>query len=97
MRSPSTNSGWSSSYQLFSDPEIRANIYKSLLLNLLSLTSIYTFDLLLQPLVHDQQKWLHRNIGWFYQILWLLPVVGLSFYLNVSCISWMMQMRFIET
>ncbi|KAF8188372.1 hypothetical protein BJ912DRAFT_1022504 [Pholiota molesta] len=22
------------------------------------------------------------NIGWFYQILWLLPVVGISFYLN---------------
>lgn len=82
--------------QLFSDPEIRANVYKSLLLNLLSLTSIYTFDLLLQPLVHDQPKWLHRNIGWFYQILWLLPVVGLSLYLNVSfCLSRMM--RFIET
>lgn len=69
------------------DPEIRANIYKSLLLNLLSLTSIYTFDLLLQPLVHDQQKWLHRNIGWFYQILWLLPVVGLSFYANMTWCS----------
>ncbi|KAJ3998222.1 etoposide-induced protein 2.4-domain-containing protein [Lentinula boryana] len=66
------------------DSQIRANVYKSLLLNSLSLTSIYTFDLLLLPLVQDQQKWLHRNVGWFYQVLWLLPVVGLSFYLNSS-------------
>ncbi|KAH9484037.1 hypothetical protein JR316_0003516 [Psilocybe cubensis] len=64
------------------DSEIRANVYKSLLLNSLSLISIYVFDLLLQPLVHDQQKWFHRNIGWFYQLLWLLPVVGISLYLN---------------
>jgi etoposide-induced 2.4 mRNA len=68
----------------YSDSEIRTNIYKSLLLNSLSLTSIYTFDLLLAPLVRDQQKWLHRNVGWFYQVLWLLPVVGVSVYLNVS-------------
>ncbi|TFK42988.1 etoposide-induced protein 2.4-domain-containing protein [Crucibulum laeve] len=71
-------------YAVTSDAEIRANIYKSVLLNTLSLTSIYTFDLLLQPLVRDQQKWFHRNIGWFYQVLWLLPVVGISFYLNSS-------------
>lgn len=68
------------------DSEVRANVYKSLLLNLLSLTSIYTFDLLLLPLVRDQQKWLHRNVGWFYQGLWLFPVIGLSFYLNVSIV-----------
>ncbi|KAF9476328.1 hypothetical protein BDN70DRAFT_882576 [Pholiota conissans] len=65
-----------------SDAEIRANVYKSVLLNSLSLLSIYVFDLLFQPLVKDQQQWFHRNIGWFYQILWLLPVVGISFYLN---------------
>ncbi|PPQ79848.1 hypothetical protein CVT26_012599, partial [Gymnopilus dilepis] len=65
-----------------SDSEIRANVYKSLLLNSLSLLSIYVFDLLLQPLVQGQQKWFHRNIGWFYQVLWLLPVVGASLYLN---------------
>ncbi|KAI0069884.1 EI24-domain-containing protein [Panus rudis PR-1116 ss-1] len=65
-----------------SDPEIRANILKSLLLNFVSLASIYFFDLLLSPLANGQQKWLHRNVGWFYQILWLLPVVGVSFYLN---------------
>jgi len=53
------------------------------MLNSLSLVSIYIFDLLLQPLVQDQQKWFHRNIGWFYQVLWLLPVVGTSLYLNV--------------
>jgi hypothetical protein len=66
-----------------SDSEIRANVYKSLMLNSLSFLSIQIFDLLLQPLVQDQQKWFHRNIGWFYHILWLLPVVGTSLYLNV--------------
>ncbi|KDQ59531.1 hypothetical protein JAAARDRAFT_126788 [Jaapia argillacea MUCL 33604] len=67
-----------------SDAEIQANLLKSLMLNSLSLVSIYTFDLLLHPLVQGQQKWLHRNVGWFYQVLWLLPVVGVSFYLNSS-------------
>ncbi|ETW85470.1 hypothetical protein HETIRDRAFT_443500 [Heterobasidion irregulare TC 32-1] len=68
-----------------SDHEIRANVLKSLLLNTISLLSIYVFDLLLHPLAKDQpQKWLHRNVGWFYQVLWLLPVVGLSLYLNTS-------------
>ncbi|KAL4068071.1 etoposide-induced protein 2.4-domain-containing protein [Scleroderma yunnanense] len=67
-----------------SDPEIRANVLKSLLLNSLSLASIYTFDLLLQPLVHDHPNWLRRNVGWFYQVLWLIPVVSVSFYLNSS-------------
>lgn len=69
---------------VLSDAEIRANVLKSLMLNTLSLTSIYVFDLLLQPLVRDQQKWLHRNLGWFYQVLWLFPVVGTSLYLNSS-------------
>ena len=35
-------------------------------------------------LAQAQQRWFHRNLGWFYQVLWLLPVVGASFYLNVS-------------
>ncbi|EFI28440.1 hypothetical protein CC1G_13973 [Coprinopsis cinerea okayama7 len=65
-----------------SDPEIRANVYKSFLLNSLSVVSIYTFELLLEPLVRNQERWLHRNIGWFYHVLWLLPVLGVSFYLN---------------
>ncbi|KAF9466335.1 etoposide-induced protein 2.4-domain-containing protein [Collybia nuda] len=69
------------------DAEIRANIYKSLLLNSLSLVSIYIFDLLLLPLVQGQQKWFHRNIGWFYQALWLFPVVGTSFYFNSTWCS----------
>ncbi|EGO20993.1 hypothetical protein SERLADRAFT_452135 [Serpula lacrymans var. lacrymans S7.9] len=67
-----------------SDPEIRSNVLKSLLLNTVSLTSIYMFDLLLHPLLRDHPSWLHRNVGWFYQILWLLPVVGASLYLNGS-------------
>jgi len=53
------------------------------LLNTLSLISIYIFDLLYQPLVNDQPRWLYRNFGWFYRILWLFPIVGVSVYLNV--------------
>ncbi|KAH8108159.1 etoposide-induced protein 2.4-domain-containing protein [Cristinia sonorae] len=67
---------------VISDPEIRSNVLKSLLLNVLSLASISFLDHLLLPLAANQQKWLHRNVGWFYQVLWLLPVVGMSFYLN---------------
>ncbi|KAJ3568878.1 hypothetical protein NP233_g5427 [Leucocoprinus birnbaumii] len=67
-----------------SDAKIRANLFKSLLLNSLSVTSIYTYDILLHPLVKDQERWLHRNLGRFYQVLWLLPIVGISFYLNMS-------------
>jgi len=74
-------------FTVASDSEIRANLYKSLLLNSLSLMSIYTFDLLLLPLVREQEKWLPRNLGWFYQISWLLPVVGVSFWLNSSWCS----------
>ena len=70
----------------YSATETRANILKSLLLNCLSLTSTYFFDLLLQPLTHEHTHWLRRNVGWFYQVLWLLPVVGVSLYLNV-CLS----------
>lgn len=76
--------GYSIYWHAFSDAEIRANVYKSFLLNSLSLVSIYVFDLLLYPLVKDQEIWYHRNIGRFYQVLWLLPVVGTSFYFNVS-------------
>ncbi|KAJ7470600.1 etoposide-induced protein 2.4-domain-containing protein [Mycena latifolia] len=65
------------------DAEIRSNIYKSLLLNSLSLTSLYVFDLLF----FDKQRWLRPNVGWIYQLLWLLPVVGISFYLNSSWCS----------
>ncbi|KAI0328119.1 hypothetical protein GY45DRAFT_1355346 [Cubamyces sp. BRFM 1775] len=67
-----------------SDSEIRSNVLKSLMLNVVSLVSIYFFDWLLLPLAQSQQKWFHRNLGWFYQVLWLLPVVGASFYLNSS-------------
>lgn len=71
---------------MFSDSEVRANVFKSLILNTVSLVSIYFFDWLLLPLAQSQQKWFHRNLGWFYQVLWLLPVVGVSFYLNVSIV-----------
>ena len=33
--------------------------------------------------MHNHPSWLHRNVGWFYRVLWLLPVVGVSYYLNV--------------
>ncbi|KAH9857635.1 etoposide-induced protein 2.4-domain-containing protein [Lenzites betulinus] len=67
-----------------SDSEVRSHMLKSLMLNTVSLASIYFFDWLLHPLAQAQQKWFHRNLGWFYQVLWLLPVVGVSFYLNSS-------------
>ncbi|KAI0259934.1 etoposide-induced protein 2.4-domain-containing protein [Gloeopeniophorella convolvens] len=70
------------------DTEIRTNALKSFLLNGISLLSVYVFDLLLHPLAQDQpQQWLHRNVGWFYRVLWLLPVVGASLYLNASWCS----------
>jgi etoposide-induced 2.4 mRNA len=81
---------------LTSDAEVRANALKSFLLNGISLLSIYVFDLLLHPLSRgdgegahgqSQQNGLHRSIGWFYRVLWLLPVVGVSLYLNASWCS----------
>jgi len=54
-----------------------------LLLNSLSLTSLYVFDLFF----FDKQQWLRPNVGWIYQLLWLLPVVGISFYFNSSWCS----------
>ncbi|KAI0691170.1 etoposide-induced protein 2.4-domain-containing protein [Cytidiella melzeri] len=70
-----------------SDAEVRSNMLKSLLLNAVSLTSIYFFDILLSPLTHEHPHWLRRNVGWFYQILWLFPVMGASVYLNSSWCS----------
>ncbi|KAH9923932.1 etoposide-induced protein 2.4-domain-containing protein [Epithele typhae] len=67
-----------------SDPEVRSHVLKSLALNTVSLLSVYFFDWLVLPLARGQQRWFHRNLGWFYQVLWLLPVVGASFYLNSS-------------
>lgn len=73
------------SLSAYSDPAVRSNFYKSLLLNALSLASVYAFDVFLQPLAsRNDPKWFHRNAGWFYQIMWLLPILGTSFYLNVS-------------
>ncbi len=71
-------------YLHLSDAEVRSSVFKSLLMNSVSLTSIYFFDLLLLPLTQEKEYWLHRNVGWFYQVMWLLPVVGVSLYLNVS-------------
>lgn len=59
------------------------NMLKSLVLNSVSLSSIYVFDLLLAPLIKENAHWTHRHFGWFYQVLWLFPVVGVSLYLNV--------------
>ncbi|KAI0340210.1 EI24-domain-containing protein [Trametopsis cervina] len=70
-----------------SDAQVRSNIFKSLLLNLVSLTSIYFFDLLLFPLTHEHPHWLRRNVGWVYQVLWLFPIMGASLYLNSSWCS----------
>ena len=64
-----------------SDEEISHNVYKSLALNSLSLLSIYFLDLL-DPVVKTYPK-----LGWFYRILWLLPIIGISLYLNVRPIT----------
>ncbi|KAI0031496.1 etoposide-induced protein 2.4-domain-containing protein, partial [Vararia minispora EC-137] len=66
-----------------SDAEVRSNIFKSLLLNSISLLSVSVLDFLLHPLARGRpENWLHRNLGLFYQILWITPVVGVSLYLN---------------
>jgi etoposide-induced 2.4 mRNA len=60
-------------------------VFKSLLLNSLSLASIYTLDLFFVPLLAGKEdRWLHRNFGSLYTVFWLLPVIGVSLYLNVS-------------
>ncbi|KAG9122514.1 hypothetical protein FRC07_001073, partial [Ceratobasidium sp. 392] len=65
------------------DAEVRSNVFKSLLLNSLSLASIYTLDLIFIPLLAGKQdRWLHRNFGSLYTAFWLLPVIGISLYLN---------------
>ncbi|KAJ7172636.1 etoposide-induced protein 2.4-domain-containing protein [Mycena filopes] len=65
------------------DAQVRSHIYKSLLLNSVTLTALYFFDLLF----FDKQQWLRPNVGWMLQLLWLLPVVGTSFYLNSTWCS----------
>ncbi|KAJ7752007.1 etoposide-induced protein 2.4-domain-containing protein [Mycena metata] len=62
---------------------VAGNIYKSLLLNSVTLTCLYFFDMLF----FDGQQWLRPNVGWMYQLLWMLPVVGISFYLNSTWCS----------
>jgi etoposide-induced 2.4 mRNA len=65
------------------DAEVQANVIKSAMLNGLALASIYALDLVLAPLLKEQQHWFHRNIGWVYTLLWLFPVLIVSFWLNV--------------
>ena len=66
-------------FRLYRDTELRANVLKSVLVNFISLLSI----LIYLPIARDHgYKWLHR-VGWAYQILWLLPLLGTSLYLNV--------------
>jgi len=76
-----------------SDAEIQGNVLKSGLLNVLSLISIWVFEFLLnlasrrhggQSDSASERGFMHRNLGWFYQTLWLAPIVGASLYLNVS-------------
>ncbi|KIY51021.1 hypothetical protein FISHEDRAFT_17946, partial [Fistulina hepatica ATCC 64428] len=76
------------------DSEIRANVYKSLMLNALSLVSVFTFDLLLHPLL-SPGLWFHRSFGHLYQALWLFPIIGLSFYLNSSWCSIIAKRTFV--
>ena len=79
-------------YVMCSDAEVRANALKSCLLNGISLLSIYVFELLVHPLSRvedrtDARNGLHRSVGLFYRVLWLLPVIGVSLYLNVRSLT----------
>jgi etoposide-induced 2.4 mRNA len=80
-------------YAKGSDAEIQGNVLKSGLLNGVSLISIWVFEFLvgLASQRHGSQRdsasergFIHRNLGWFYQALWLAPIVGVSLYLNVG-------------
>ena len=75
-----------------SDREVRSNVLKSLALNTVALGSVYFFDWLVLPLARGQRRWVPRNLGWFYQVLWLLPVVGASLYLNVSAVAFVLRL-----
>ncbi|KAJ7063152.1 etoposide-induced protein 2.4-domain-containing protein [Mycena amicta] len=65
------------------DAEIRKTFVKSALLNLSSLLSLYALDLLFL----DRQQFSRPHIGWLYRLSWLLPALGVSFYLNSSWCS----------
>ena len=75
-----------------SDAEVRANALKSFLLNGISLLSLYAFDLLVRALASGGEGRdsdglrVGRSVGWFYRVLWMLPVVGVSLYLNVRTV-----------
>ncbi|CCM06027.1 uncharacterized protein FIBRA_08272 [Fibroporia radiculosa] len=82
---------------LANDAAIRGALLKSLLLNVLALASVAFFDILLAPLgvdVQNERSWMHRNVGWAYQVLWLLPVVGISLYLNTTYCSFIAKRTF---
>lgn len=72
-----------------SDAEIQANVLQSLILNGLSLLSVYAFDWLLRPLLsaHEQHGRLHLQAGIAYHLFWSLPLICISLYLNVSLLS----------
>ncbi|KAJ7905335.1 etoposide-induced protein 2.4-domain-containing protein [Mycena olivaceomarginata] len=65
------------------DTEIRGTVYKSLLLNCSTLACLYIFNLFFT----DSQQWTRPNVGWIYQLIWVLPVFSVSFYLNSSWCS----------
>ena len=62
-------------------------VIKSLVLNSLSLVSIYAFDWVILPLLHKRRSPDSlTNTYSTYQLLWLFPVVGVSLYLNVRAL-----------
>ncbi|KZS98931.1 hypothetical protein SISNIDRAFT_403693 [Sistotremastrum niveocremeum HHB9708] len=71
------------------DAELRTNMTKSLLLNFVSLVSIYVFDLILFPILHAARSnsildSSVTSVSWLYYSFWLGPLIGLSLYLNGS-------------
>lgn len=87
-----------------SDAEIQGNVLKSGLLNGVSLVSIWVFEFLVglasrrhgsQVDPASERGFVHRNLGWFYQALWLAPIVGTSLYLNSAWCSVVARRAFI--
>lgn len=81
---------------VLSDAELRANVLKSCLINLISLLSVWTFDNLLLPLLSSTPTPSHhgahyhspaettKQVGALFNLFFKYPVFGFCFWINVS-------------
>lgn len=86
-----------SATMILSDAELRANVLKSALINLISLLSVWTFDNLLLPLLsatptsHSTHHGAHyhspaettKQVGALFNLFFKYPVFGFCFWINV--------------